>query len=483
MNSGLTRFLGNAASWFTATFTSRIVAAILYFLLARNASLAETGAYTLGVTFLALFMPIMGWGFEHLLIRDVAQDRGVAPRMLRQFLRWRVLLAILAYAAVVVVTLALGYSTETLLVIWLICASLLSDGVSELLQAYWIAIEKAAILVRINLPINLVRLAIGVWLLWNGGGAIVLAAVFLATSVVKCLTFLLLVWSRSALLHAQAGQTSAAPVLSFRSHIAVAAPFMLIDVAWIVEYQIGYVMISLYLGEEAVAIYGSAFAIVSMVVLISYAYMTAVFPIISRLKQIDSPLLQFVYERSCLYMLLIGGFMAAMISVTADDIYRILYPPAFSQGATVLTILMWSQVFVFVHGPVSRVMIVFNEQRALAIFIGLGAVLNILINLVLIPSYGVNGAAIARLLSYTIFFVLNFAYVNRQLMPIDALWLTTRSAAVLVGTTVVVLLLHPSLGLLSIAAGAAVFMGLVVLLRVVTRNDIQVFQHALAPGT
>lgn len=258
---------------------------------------------------------------------------------------------------------------------------------------------------------------------------------------------------------------------------------MLIDVAWIVEYQIGYVMISLYLGEEAVAIYGSAFAIVSMVVLISYAYMMAVFPIISRLKQIDSPLLQFVYERSCLYMLLIGGFMAAMISVTADDIYRILYPPAFSQGATVLTILMWSQVFVFVHGPVSRVMIVFSEQKALAIFIGLGAVLNILINLVLIPSYGVNGAAIARLLSYTIFFVLNFAYVNRQLMPIDALWLTTRSAAVLVGTTVVVLLLHPSLGLLSVAAGAAVFMGLVVLLRVVTRNDIQVFQHALAPST
>ena len=298
----------------------------------------------------------------------------------------------------------------------------------------------------------------------------------------KCTLFVIYLWHKDEILRKIRLTMShtVARSVSFWQHIKTSLPFVSIDIAWIVEFQIAVVLLSVLLGEEAVGVYGSAIAIMAMLLLVAYAFMMTIFPVIARLFYRADPELHFVYEKSVLYMALTGLLIAATLSPTAGDIYALLYPPTYAAGGRVLAILLWSLIPVFIHAPVSRLMIVADQQRALAMFIAIGAVLNLALNWLLIPHLGVEGAAIVRLISTTTFIGLNFFYVNTRLVTLHiaprllplcgisaAAWLTTAAFST-------------GYGLLAIVPGAGVFIGLSLAFGLVKRQDLRRLQNSLA---
>jgi PST family polysaccharide transporter len=68
-------------------------------------------------------------------------------------------------------------------------------------------------------------------------------------------------------------------------------------------------------------------------------------------------------------------------------------------AASILSIIAWSTVFVFVGVASGRWFLVENLQRLLLYRTVIGAIINVALNVILIPRYGAIGASLATLAS------------------------------------------------------------------------------------
>ena len=117
--------------------------------------------------------------------------------------------------------------------------------------------------------------------------------------------------------------------------------------------------------------------------------------------------------------------VAIVVTFTSPLIYT-LFKPAYAYAAPVLSVHIWSGVFVFLGAANSQYLIAENYNRLTFIRTGFGALVNIGLNLILIPKMGMMGAAIATLAAYAsaAFFVLTIPKVNKQgVMMLKSLFL------------------------------------------------------------
>ena len=94
--------------------------------------------------------------------------------------------------------------------------------------------------------------------------------------------------------------------------------------------------------------------------------------------------------------------IALPISFLANDIIRLLFGVQYYDAASVLKIYIWAEVFVFLGVASSQYLIAENYTRILFSRTFIGAIVNVTLNIILIPKYGINGAAFATLISYFI---------------------------------------------------------------------------------
>lgn len=128
-----------------------------------------------------------------------------------------------------------------------------------------------------------------------------------------------------------------------------------------------------------------------------------------------------------LYDLMVYLSLPAAIVITfASPLIYKLYTPEFAYAAPVLSVHIWSGVFVFLGAANSQYLIAEGYVKLTFWRTGFGAIVNILLNLILIPKMGMMGAAIATLVAYacSAFFVIFIPKVSRQgLMMFKSLFL------------------------------------------------------------
>jgi O-antigen/teichoic acid export membrane protein len=82
-------------------------------------------------------------------------------------------------------------------------------------------------------------------------------------------------------------------------------------------------------------------------------------------------------------------------------IIEILYKPEFLPAASVLTIYIWAGVATFLGVASSQYLITENFTKIAFTRTFIGMVVNVILNFILIPVYGINGSAFATLISYS----------------------------------------------------------------------------------
>ena len=126
---------------------------------------------------------------------------------------------------------------------------------------------------------------------------------------------------------------------------------------------------------------------------------TSLFPAILNAKRDDiaryKKRIQHLYD----LMVYLSLPVALVISFAAPLIYK-LYKPEYAYAAPTLSVHIWSGVFVFLGIASSQYLIAENFNTLTFIRTGFGAVVNIVLNLILIPKMGMMGAAIATLAAY-----------------------------------------------------------------------------------
>jgi O-antigen/teichoic acid export membrane protein len=100
--------------------------------------------------------------------------------------------------------------------------------------------------------------------------------------------------------------------------------------------------------------------------------------------------------------------IALPITFLAEEIIQLLFGGEFLLAAGVFKIYIWSGVFVFLGVASSKHLLLEDLNKISFVRTFLGCLVNIVLNLILIPKVGINGAAWATFISYA---VANFSLI------------------------------------------------------------------------
>jgi O-antigen/teichoic acid export membrane protein len=211
-----------------------------------------------------------------------------------------------------------------------------------------------------------------------------------------------------------------------RSLLKQSLPLILSAVMVSIYMKIDQVMLKT-VGSAEVGIYSAAVKLSEAWYFIPIAIVTSVFPAIIHARKTDIE--RYNKRLGNLYDLLIFISLpvALFVSFYGTEIINLLYRNNQFEGAgPMLTIHIWSGVFVFLGSASSQYLLA--EGYTLVSFqrTALGAVLNVVLNLWLIPLYGGLGASIATLIAciFSTFYLLFLPETRQQgIMMLKSLFL------------------------------------------------------------
>lgn len=179
-------------------------------------------------------------------------------------------------------------------------------------------------------------------------------------------------------------------------------------------------------GSETVGVYSAVAKISEAWYFIPVAIVTSVFPAIVLARKTDHA--RYIKRLQNLYDLLVGISLpvAAVITVASSVIIHIVYDNKFEGAENMLPIHIWSGIFVFLGIASSQFLLAEGLTKISFYRAAFGAIVNVLLNLWLIPLYGGVGASIATLVAYacSTFYLLFIPKTRQQgLMMLKSLFL------------------------------------------------------------
>ena len=183
-------------------------------------------------------------------------------------------------------------------------------------------------------------------------------------------------------------------------------------------------MLKEMLDAKAVGVYAAAVKLCEAWYFVPSVITASLFPVIISSKQKSDTLYQQRMQKLYDLMVWVSVTVAIPTTFLADWVIVILYGNDFEASATVLRIYIWAGVFTFLGVASFKWLVTENLQRYSFYVLAIGAIINIGSNLLLVPIYGINGAAAASLISYGIGSYAGLAFFKKSR---QAFWMTTLS--------------------------------------------------------
>lgn len=163
--------------------------------------------------------------------------------------------------------------------------------------------------------------------------------------------------------------------------------------------QTDKIMLKFMIGDEATGLYSAATACAGMTSFVFAAIIDSMRPTILEHKKNKSPL----YEKYTCYLYAIIIYMAlaqsVMMTVLAKPVILILYGQEYMRSVLPLQLVVWHTTFSYIGSVRSVWILAEGQQRYLWVLNLSGALTNILLNAAFIPLWGIEGAAIASIIT------------------------------------------------------------------------------------
>ncbi|MEO8484694.1 MAG: flippase, partial [Acidobacteriota bacterium] len=332
----------------------------------------------------------MDFGLHQITIRAIARDSTRAGQLLRTSL-W---LKALPGLAMVLIVGAVAFKLRSETSVRLACLAMLLSATmrSYLLTARGIlqGLERFgddALVTTVDRVLLFICCAIA---LVAGASVVQLSLVFLGVRIVTA-------GGAVILARRHVGPGTADPDL-WRSLPAEALPVGLFLLVLNLYNRIDTVMLNKLQGDGPTGLYGAAYPVYEGLTYATAIISAVLIPRLSRMWVERSP----DYGR-LVFRSQIGVFvLAIVIGAAAWPLAErgvLIFGPEFEPAAATLRLLLLGLPFVYVTWILHAVAIAADRTRALLVVTSIGTALNVGLNLVLIPRYSYNGAAIATVIS------------------------------------------------------------------------------------
>ena len=173
-------------------------------------------------------------------------------------------------------------------------------------------------------------------------------------------------------------------------------------------------MLNNYIEIEKVAYYSVAVFIATVIAVPQRAMHQILLPLTAQfLNENNTEALKDLYQRSSLTLYVISGFIFLLIVLNINQIYLII-PSEFSGGLIVVFLISIAKLYDNLLGNNNAILFNSDYYRMVLVFGVILAVLAVVLNLVLIPNYGINGAGLATFIAIVIYNTIKIIFVKQK---------------------------------------------------------------------
>ncbi|APQ18575.1 lipopolysaccharide biosynthesis protein [Maribacter hydrothermalis] len=182
----------------------------------------------------------------------------------------------------------------------------------------------------------------------------------------------------------------------------------------IVLMEVDKVMLNNFLSLDNVAFYAVAGFIASTIAVPTRAMHQITYPLTaSYLNNKNMSALKGLYQKSSLTLFIISGLLFLLILLNLNELYQLL-PETYAGGFMIVFWIGLAKVYDALLGNNNSILYNSDYYRSILFFGVLLAGLAVTFNLWLIPTYGIDGAAIASFTAFFIYNTLKLIYVNTK---------------------------------------------------------------------
>ncbi len=443
----------NAALLSSAKFIRTVIGFLFFLFLARRLGPDTFGKYMFAFALSEIFSIVGDIGLHEYCIRELARRPQQLRERLGGILALKTVLSSISALVMIAITPLMGKDASTSMAV--AAFALAQIGYS------WFYASTIAYSVKQDLHIQAF-----IWLLqkalFAGAGVTVLLAGRSFVAVAFSNTLVQFFIGALAILIAWKKYGHFVLALDRKrwlGYLKSALPFGLIVAFYLVYFRIDSVMVSFFRGDVEVGQYGAAYNLVSALMFLPSGLVAAMFPKLAGEYRSPDDYVDAPFQRAARWLLAVSLPMAVGGWLLAAPLVTLLLGPTYRPATTALAVLVWTLPVWFITFLQGNMLTIIERQRAVA-WVGLvNMLLNIGMNLVIIPVYGFTGAAVTTLLTEIAGLVQMFYLLKKNISLAGTAMTALKVAVLTTAMALLILLIRDRIHVLAVVAVAAAAYG------------------------
>lgn len=463
----------NTAILMVAEIVGRLAWFAVFAGLGRAQGEAEVGIFVFAAAFVQIAILGLDLGLDRYLIKTVAKEWEERHGLASDIVALKLVIALPLILALLGLSSLLGYQGTTQVTILILSFAFIFESLGRTVFSLLIASESGGPIAVTAIVQRVAAAALGILFLLLGLGVIAVAIAY-AVGAILGLVLGTILMARTIGLWRWAPKRTRWP-----AHAKASLPFAAEDVFTVLLFKLDAVILALLTTEAIVGIYGAAYRVFEATLVIPYALVRAFSAMYVYLERDTEPTIHGTFSRSIKVAL--AGLLPLAVSfgLLAEPLITAAFGDEFAEAAGPLRLLAPAVAMLGIVSLSNSVITSRRDPKIVMYITAAITILNVALNLILIPPYEAAGAAAAMLVSEALWSITALVIAARTVGGLA--WMSTLAGPLLAaGAMAAVIIPLAGEPILALAASLVAYFSVLFAVERVTSPDDVRFAMRLA---
>ena len=464
----------NISFLYNGEIINQILTLILIVFISRELGDVGLGKYSFAFSFASIFLLLADFGLPTLITKDIAKDHKSAQKYLSNTFTLKFFLNFITLLVTVLIIFILKKDAETVILVALAGIAMFFYNFGGVFRSVLQGYEAMKYEVISKAVERIVAAGLGIYLLLRGYGIL---SLFITLILSNAVYYILLYFFTNKKI---------SPInITFnwqiwKQTIKESFPFWLTLIFVSFYVRIDTIMLGFMKDYAQTGWYNAAYKIIDVFTRVLYLPIIALFPALAKSHKISIQKTKTLYEKSFYYMVAFALPAVIGLLMLSKKIIPLIYGNQFNNSIIVLQILGFSLFFTALNFLMGFLLNSIDKQKLFAITAGASTVVNILLNLILIPIYGYKGAGFATVASEIVNFSMLYYFTGKNGFSVGIFKLLLKP---IISSIIMILVLHylMSLNVILLAIiGAASYLVAMFLIRGLGKEEVNLVKSVIS---
>ncbi len=390
-----------------SNFAGRLIRGLFIIFAARLLGASEYGVFSYALSLAGFFTIFADIGISQILTKEISREPQKATQYFATSFWLKIGLLIFTTILLIFVAPYFSKIESAKMLLYFVALLTIFDNLREFINSLFRAREKMELEAIVNVSMNIAIATIGAIVLYFSQTAKAITISYVGSAGVGFLVAAFIARNEFRKIISAFDKNLIKPILK------LSMPIVLLSLLGVFMLNVDTIMLGWFRTAQEIGYYSAGQRIIQLLYMIPAIISSALFPSMSRAAGIKEKT-ALIMERgiSAVYgfalPIVVGGI------ILAGPIINFLYGQEYMPGVSTFKILLVTILIIFPQSLLLNMVIAHNKQNKIGIYVGMASVGNIIFNYLLIPKFGIAGAAWATVIVQIMYSALTWNMVKKM---------------------------------------------------------------------